>query len=86
LLRFGFEKYTWCDALFIKTKHGDLMIRFFQNEIHLFFTNINYDSQGMKFKGKRYVGNTNTTQNITHVNQLQNLFWVLCGKELILKQ
>jgi len=82
LLEFGFEKYTWCDACFIKTKHGDLMIRFFIDKVLLFFTNISYDSQGMKFKDKRYVGNTNSTQNIKYLHQLQNIYFALTGKKL----
>lgn len=78
----GFTKYTWFNGCFINTKHGDLMIRFFGNEIHLFFTNIMYDSQGMKFKNPRYVGNTNSTQNIKYLHELQNLYFALTKQEL----
>ncbi|MFN5833972.1 MAG: hypothetical protein ACK459_09590 [Akkermansiaceae bacterium] len=85
LLKFGFIKYEWNDSFFIKTKFGDLMIQFFKDEIHLFFTNVGADSQGMKMYGRKYLGNLNSTQNVKHVHQLQNLYFALTAQEIELK-
>jgi hypothetical protein len=82
LIKAGFIKYDWMDGYFIKTKFGDLMIQFLTHRVYLYFTNVGGDSQGMKMRGKRYVGNINTTQNITYLHQLQNLYFALTGKEL----
>jgi hypothetical protein len=82
LRKAGFVKYDWMDGYFIKTKFGDLMIQFLTHRVCLYFTNVGGDSQGMKMRGKRYVGNINTTQNITYLHQLQNLYFALTGKEL----
>jgi len=77
----GFTKYEWFEGYFKKTKFGDFMIRLYEGEIHCFFTNITYDNMGMKFSGKRYIGNLNATQNIIYLHQLQN-FLAICGQEL----
>jgi hypothetical protein len=82
LVKAGFAKYQWMDGYFIKTKFGDLMIQFLTHRVYLYFTNVGGDSQGMKMRGKRYVGNINTTQNITYLHQLQNLYFALTGEEL----
>lgn len=84
LLKFGFEKYEWNDSFFIKTKFGHLMIQFYKKEIHLFFTNIGSDSQGIKMDGRKFLGNVKSTQNIHYVHQLQNLYFALTGEELTL--
>lgn len=85
LKRFGFTKYQWTDAYFIHTKFGDLMVRFLEGKIYTHFTNVYADQKGMMMKGRRYVGNLNSTQNITHVHTLQNLYFALIGQELITK-
>lgn len=85
LLIFGFEIYQWTNAYFIKTKFGALMIQFLKDEIHLFFTNVGADSQGMKMYGRKYIENLNSTQKIKHAHQLQNLYFALTGEELTLK-
>ncbi len=36
VVRFGFEKYTWMNGYFKKTKFGHLMIQFYKEEIHLY--------------------------------------------------
>lgn len=79
---FGFKKYQWMDGYFIKTKFGDLMVQFYKGRIILFFTNVGFDSIGMKLSGRKYVGNLNSTENIKYAHQLQNLYWCLCGEEL----
>ena len=82
LRKAGFTKYQWMDGYFIKTKFGDLMIQFLTHRVYLYFTNVGGDSQGMNMRGKRYVGNINTTQNITYLHQRQNLYFALTGEEL----
>jgi hypothetical protein len=82
LVRFGFEKYTWMDGYFMKTKFGHLMIQFYRDEIHLYFTNVGANKDGLKMTGRKYIGNLNSTQNIKHVHQLQNLYFALTNKEL----
>lgn len=84
-MKCGFVEYEWTNACFIKTKFGDLMIRFYKDEIHLFFTNVGADSKGMNYKGRRYVGNVNSTRNIKYLHELQNLVKCLSGQELTIK-
>jgi hypothetical protein len=85
LIKFGFTKYEWMDGCFIKTSFGDLMIQFFRDEIHLFFTKVSVDSKGMMFDGRRFVGDKKTFTKIQYVHQLQNLYFALTGEELTIK-
>jgi len=77
----GFTKYDWFDGYFINTKFGDLMVRFLYGRVIVFFTNVYRDKSGMMYKGKRYIGNVNNTENIKYLHNLQNLY-SLTGQEL----
>ena len=85
LLNFGFVKYQFMNGYFINTIFGDLMIQFYKTEIHLFFTKISYDSQGMKFNGRKFINNNKSFTDCKYVHQLQNLYFSLTGKELTIK-
>ena len=86
LIKFGFTKYEWMDGCFIKTSFGDLMIQFFRDEIHLFFTKVSVDSKGMMFDGRRFAGDKKTFTKIQYVHQLQNLYFALTGEELTITE
>jgi hypothetical protein len=85
LLKFGFTKYEWMNGYFIKTFFGDLMIQFFKDEIHLFFTKVSIDSKGMMFDGRRFAGNKKSFTKVKYLHQLQNLYFSLTGEELTIK-
>lgn len=85
LLKAGFVKYQWMNGYFINTIFGDLMIQFYKTEIHLFFTKISYDSQGMKFYGRKFINNKTSFTDCKYIHQLQNLYYCLCGEELTIK-
>jgi hypothetical protein len=86
LLKFGFFKYQWMNGYFINTIFGDLMIQFYKTEIHLFFTKVSYDSQGMKFYGRKFINNKTNFTDCKYVHQLQNLYFALTGEELTFKK
>jgi hypothetical protein len=86
LIKFGFTKYEWMDGCFIKTSFGDLMIQFFRDEIHLFFTKVSVDSKGMMFDGRRFAGDKKTFTKIQYLHQLQNLYFALTGEELTITE
>jgi hypothetical protein len=85
LLKFGFVKYQWMNGYFINTIFGDLMIQFYKTEIHLFFTKVSYDSQGMTFYGRKFINNKTSFTDCKYVHQLQNLYFALTGEELTIK-
>jgi len=85
LLKFGFVKYQWMNGYFINTFFGDLMIQLHKTEIHLFFTKVSYDSQGMKFYGRKFINNKTSFTHCKYIHQLQNLYFFLCGEELTIK-
>ena len=80
LLKFGFEKYDWFDGCFIKCNNKHLMIQFYEpkQEILIYFTKISKDKDGHKMNGRDYLFKLNKY----YANQLQNLYFCLCGKEL----
>ncbi len=85
LLKFGFEKYQFMNGFFIKTKFGHLMIQFYKDEIHLFFTDVTSDSIGMKFNGRNFIRNKKSFTDCKYIHQLQNLYFALTGEELTFK-
>ena len=86
LLYRGFEVYKInnkkIDAYYKKTTIGDLMIRFYNSEIHLYFTKVGEDENGMWMKGKRFAGDEAKTLKIKYLHQLQNLHYTLLNEEL----
>src|SRR5690606_29297307 len=85
LLKFGFEKWAWCDdAAFIPLFFGDsLYCRYYQNEWHIKRMKVGRDSKGVygKSEGKYVL----PIGKIKYVHQLQNLYFALTQKELKLK-
>lgn len=83
LIKLGFKKYEWTDAYFVKLGNKHLMIQFFKDDTFTFFTKISKDSGGQKMKGRDYFLHD---LKVKYVHQLQNIYFALKGKELILKQ
>lgn len=85
LLKFGFEKWTWCDdCAFIPLFFGDsLYCRYYNDQWHIKRMKVGRDKEGVfgKTQGKYIL----PKGVIKHVHQLQNLYFSLTGKELTIK-
>lgn len=85
LLKFGFEKWTWCDdCAFISLFFGDsLHCRYYDDVWHIKRMKVGRDDRGVygKTEGKYIL----PKGKIKYVHQLQNLYFALTGQELELK-
>ena len=82
LLKCGFEKYQWQNAMYIKTVFGHLYLHFYKDRIITSFKNITYDHEGQKMKSLGFIGHKESVENIIYLHQLQNLFYSLTQSEL----
>ena len=82
LLKCGFEKYQWQNAMYIKTVFGHLYLHFYKDRIITSFKSITYDYEGQKMKSLGFIGRKESVENIIYLHQLQNLFYSLTGEEL----
>ena len=82
LLKFGFEKWTWCsDCAFIPLFFGDsLFCRYYNNQWHIKRLKVGRGKEGVfgKTEGKYVL----PRGKIKHVHQLQNLYFALTNEEL----
>jgi hypothetical protein len=80
LLKFGFEKYEWCEkCAFIKFHGKHLMIRYYRDEWHVTETTVCKDIHGHYTKGHKEIIPSSL---LKYVHQLQNFYFALTGEEL----
>lgn len=82
LKSYGFQKYQWQDSWYIKTIYGSLFIHFFKEQIITKLAKVSKDSYGQKMHSLGFFGKEKTVDHYIHLHQVQNLYFILTGKEL----
>lgn len=84
LLKFGFEKYQWCDdCAYIPFLGRHLMARLYNGKWHIFKTKVTIANSNQQYTGSVDIVDKGLIQ---YVHQLQNLYYALTGEELTIKE